>query len=126
MGKYAAYLAANGKERPGILFFLEHLDALEEFTDEEAGQLLKAALRYGKRGEITEFEDRAMKILFRRIREQIDGGAAKWEEDAMRSIYGPYKREAKKNGEEPLVFEDWAEDELRSIARMDDDPFAEL
>ena len=121
MGKYAAYLAAHGKERPGILFFLEHLDTLEEFTDEEAGQLLKATLRYGKSGEITEFKERGMKILFRRIREQIDVGAEKWEEDAMRSLYGPYKREAQKKGDF-LKFDDWAARELRDFACKDSDP----
>lgn len=117
MGKFAAYLAAHGKERPGILFYLEHLDTLEDFSDEEAGQILKAALLYGKNGEITDFKERGLKILFRRIREQIDNGANSWEWDTMHSFWGPYKREAKKNGEEVLEFEDWAEREIKNFER---------
>lgn len=124
MGRYAEYLASHGKERPGILIYLEILDALEDFSDEEAGQLLKAALLYGKTGKATDFEERAMKILFRRLREQIDCGAESWEKSTMSGLYGPYKREAKKNGEEVLEFDAWADRELQNMACIDNDPLS--
>lgn len=44
------------------------------------------------------------------------------EEDAMRSFYGPYKREAKRKGDDVLEFEDWAARELRDFACKTDDP----
>lgn len=48
------------------------LEDIDDFSNEEAGQLFKAILKYADGNEEPEFFDRAMKIYFRRIKRYID------------------------------------------------------
>lgn len=48
------------------------LEDIDDFTDEEAGKIFKAILKYADSAEKVEFSDRAMKIYFRRIKRYID------------------------------------------------------
>lgn len=69
---------------------------LEDFTDEEAGKILKGLLAYANRGEEFETEDRAMRCLFKTIQANIDRNNDKYEERCERNRQIALEREQKK------------------------------
>ena len=69
---------------------------LEDFTDEEAGKILKGLLAYANRGEEFETEDRAMRCLFKTIQANIDRNNDKYEERCERNRQIALEREKKK------------------------------
>lgn len=111
------------------MVYLEHGDTIEEdFDTGEQAALFIALFRYGNYGEVADFKDRAMKLLFRRMLVQFDKGTESWEAQTMSGLYGLYKREANKRKEEVLEFEEWADRELTNFESLYDpigDPFEE-
>lgn len=66
--------------------FLMYLDYEEQFnllTDEQAGQLIKAIIKYEKTGEITEL-DGMTKMAFSFIKTQLDRDREKWKEEKQK------------------------------------------
>lgn len=56
-----------------IAIFYDKCETLfEDFTNEEAGQIIKAAIAYDIGGHVPEFEDRAMRVYFAGIKKDID------------------------------------------------------
>lgn len=60
------------QNRKRMLFYFEWLESFEDLTDEEAGQLTLAVVRYAQNGFITEFSDRTLRMVFKMICKQID------------------------------------------------------
>ena len=71
-------------------------DMLQDFTKEEAGEILMALLAYANRGEEFKAKDRAMKTLFRTIQANIDRNNAKYEEKCERNRQIALEREKKR------------------------------
>ena len=65
-------MARRKDEKRPILIFGEIEEQLEDFTDEELGQVFKAILAYANRGEEMEAGDRAVRCLFKNIKQTID------------------------------------------------------
>ncbi len=68
-------------------------------TDEEAGKLLKAALKYDISGNAADFEDRMMKASFMRIMDFIDKNKAKYEKTCERREAAAERRRIKREWE---------------------------
>lgn len=64
--------------KDNFIIHLENQEDIEELTDEEAGRLFKALLRYVGTGEVTGM-DRVEKAVFNPIRRRIDKDAAEYE-----------------------------------------------
>ena len=96
-------------DRPGTMIYFDDLLPLFDVLKEgEAGQLLRAIVFYGKYGEVPDFSDAAtLAIAWGFIRPKIDRDADKYEKEISKRQYATYCREAKKNGEEPLPFDEW-------------------
>ena len=54
------------------LFYDKCETLIENFTDEEIGKIIKAAIAYDMNGIESEFDDRALKVQFSAIRKDID------------------------------------------------------
>lgn len=77
-----------------------YLDAIEQWdmlTDEQAGVLIKALLRYSKTGEKLETADGMLRMAFSFMTAQIDRDGAKWEKTCEKRREAVKKRWNKDN-----------------------------
>lgn len=72
-------MSKNEKIRSFVIDAQDTERMLEDFSDEEAGKILKGLLAYANRGEEFETEDRAMRCLFKNIQANIDRNYDKYE-----------------------------------------------
>lgn len=95
-------------DQPGMmLFFDEWMELLEDYSMEEIGELLRASLMYGAHGEVTEFEDRAMRTAFRRMMQSIDNDSKRYDRKKAQRIYAAYSKTERNKGNDPIDFETW-------------------
>lgn len=93
--------------RPGTMIYFDLLDDLEDFTDEEAGQLFRAILWYGSTGEVPAFMDRSMRSLWRKAQGMVDRSGVSYDNTVLQRQYAVYCREERRAGREPLSYDDW-------------------
>ena len=60
--------------------YLSWFDALEEYSDAEVGQLMRALARYAKTGEEPEFSDRGMRGNWKFMCSDVKRASEKWDE----------------------------------------------
>lgn len=95
------------KGRPGMVVYFDLLPAIKRLSMEQRGELFTALLSYGATGEVTEL-DQMTGLIFDFIRPKIDRDAERYEESCVQRRYAVYCREAKKDGANPLSYEQWA------------------
>lgn len=66
-------------EKKSFVVYLDWFDALEEYTDAEVGQLMRALAKYVRTGEKPTFSDRGMRGNFRFMCNGVDSAAEKYE-----------------------------------------------
>nr|DAV00157.1 MAG TPA: Replication initiation and membrane attachment [Caudoviricetes sp.] len=67
------------EEKKSFVAYLDWFDALEEYTDAEVGQLMRALAKYVRTGEKPTFSDRGMRGNFRFMCNGVDSAAEKYE-----------------------------------------------
>lgn len=90
-------MSRNEKIRAFVIDAQDTERMLEDFTNEEAGKILKGLLAYANRGEEFETEDRAMRCLFKTIQANIDRNYEKYEAKCERNRQIAQKRWEKKS-----------------------------
>lgn len=61
------------KKPKGFFTYFQHAQVIEEFSDEEAGKVYKALLRYGMSGELPDFgENKMIRIAFKMFQADVD------------------------------------------------------
>ena len=104
------------KKIPGVMFYVDIISSLKYFSDEEVGQIFRAALNYRDTGVLPEFDDRAMTALWSSIQEKIDRDGKKYQEKCKSGSYAAYCRYEQADGRKPLSREEWErERELDNI-----------
>lgn len=93
--------------RPGVLFRFELLDAIEQLDPADTGRLFVGALRYGERGEMPNFQNPLLSIVWAMLKPSIDADGERYAEKVLQTRYATYVRETKKAEQKPLSFEDW-------------------
>ena len=88
------------KEIKSIILYLDSAVAIDYLTDEQAGILFKAVLRYGRNGQMLESSDTALTALFTMLCTQIDRDHKKYEERCERNVTNAKKRYEKQHQEE--------------------------
>ena len=66
-------------EKKSFVAYLDWFDALEEYTDAEVGQLMRALAKYVRTGEKSTFSDRGMRGNFRFMCNGVDSATEKYE-----------------------------------------------
>ena len=89
-------MSRNEKIRAFVIDAQDTERMLEDFTDEEAGKILRGLLAYANRGEEFETEDRAMRCLFKTIQANIDRNYDKYEAKCERNRQIALEREKKR------------------------------
>ena len=67
------------EEKKSFVVYLDWFDALEEYTDAEVGQLMRALAKYVRTGEKPTFSDRGMRGNFRFMCNGVDSATEKYE-----------------------------------------------
>lgn len=67
-------------DKKSFVAYLSWFDALEEYSDAEVGQLMRALARYAKTGEEPEFSDRGMRGNWKFMRSDVKRASDKWDE----------------------------------------------
>ena len=88
------------KEIKSIILYLDSAVAIDYLTDEQAGILFKAVLRYGRNGQMLESSDTALTALFTMLCTQIDRDHRKYEERCERNVANAKKRYEKLHPDE--------------------------
>lgn len=88
------------KEIKSIILYLDSAVAIDYRTDEQAGVLFKAVLRYGRNGQMLESSDTALTALFTMLCTQIDRDHKKYEERCERNVTNAKKRYEKLHQDE--------------------------
>lgn len=57
-----------GRERTSFILLLEHVHTMEELTDEEFGQFVRAYAAYVEAGTDPEFSDRSMRMMWKTVK----------------------------------------------------------
>lgn len=92
----ARSMSRNEKIKAFVIDAQDTERMLEDFSDEEAGKILKGLLAYANRGEEFETEDRAMRCLFKNIQANIDRNYDKYEAKCERNRQIAKAREQKR------------------------------
>lgn len=67
-------------DKKSFVAYLSWFDALEEYSDAEVGQLIRALARYAKTGEEPEFSDRGMRGNWKFMCSDVKRASEKWDE----------------------------------------------
>lgn len=78
------------EERPGFMLYYETLDALDEYTEAETGQFVRAAGNYARTGALPEFEDRGLRGLWRLVQPKLDRDDSSYSEKCRKNRYNAY------------------------------------
>ena len=86
------------------------LDDLEDFSDDEVGKIFRAILIYTNETEEPDFDDRAMKVVFRHIKKYIDSANENYDKKVQANRFngakgGRPKKDAEENPKNPTVIE---------------------
>lgn len=86
------------------------LDDLEDFSDDEVGKIFRAILIYTNGTEEPEFDDRAMKVVFRHIKKYIDSANENYDKKVQANRVngakgGRPKKDVEENQKNPTVIE---------------------
>ena len=92
--------------RPGFMLYFELVPALASLDDREAGRLFKALMAYAQHGELQELHGLA-EFAFLVMRPRIDKDEENYREKCRKTAYAAYVRLLKRNGEEPVAYEEW-------------------
>ncbi len=93
--------------RPGVMFYFDMLPALKRLTKVQKADLFEALLEYAQFGVLPEFDDVGVSVAWDFIQPRIDRDAEAYDLKCLKNQYSVYCREAKKNGQTPLSFDDW-------------------
>lgn len=101
------------------IFYDKCQTLIDDFTDEEVGQLIKAAIAYDIGGESPDFSDRAMRVHFAAIKKDIDLTTQKADKLSVANRNNVNKRWQEKNSEKKR-WQDKSSDEM-TLEEMDAD-----
>lgn len=66
------------------MVYFELFNEISEFTDAECGQFFRDMLNYGITGETPDYQDRAMRTLWKSVQRRIDADGKRYEEKSQK------------------------------------------
>lgn len=101
----------ESNNRPGVMIYFDDFRPITDFLDDEQlGVLLRAVLSYAENGEwVGDDCDGNVRFVLNTLRPKIDRDAERYERSVLQKKHAVYSREQKKQGKEPLSFDDWLE-----------------
>jgi len=88
--------------KDSFIFHLENAEDLEDLTLEEQGMILNAMIRYSQTGEEPDFEDRALRSVWRPIFRRLKADKEAYEEKCQKNKEAAEKRWSDANASEKM------------------------
>lgn len=82
----------KNERKPGVMVYFDLRESISMLTQSEKGDLLDAILTYGQEGREPEFADRAMHLLWSRLRLDIQRDDDRYQEVRLRRIAAANRR----------------------------------
>ena len=104
--------------RPGVMLYFDIIPALDTLPPETVGRLLLGALHYARDGVEPSGDDPALLFAWAFLKSGIDRDGDAYEEKRLRGEWLVYCRGCKKEGTDPLPFNEWkrtVNDTLRTV-----------
>ena len=79
-------------KRPGVLLYFDRVLFLDRLSDEQNGQIFRAAIQYARDGVVPEFSDPALLIAWDFLRPALDEDAEKYLAKCERNKQNAVKR----------------------------------
>ena len=96
------------KGKPGIMLYFDRvLPLLSLISREQAGELLYAALNYGKDGTMPSFPDSPLSAVWSVLKVDIDRDSERYNETVRKRSYAAYCREQKRQGKDIVDYDDY-------------------
>ena len=108
-------MGRKNKTKPGILLYFDQVEAFEYFTDAEVGQIVRAALRFGRFGEDTTFPDRALQTVWHGIKLSVIRDQEAYFRGIATNTYSSMCNVWKDKGLEYPDKETWIEEEMQRL-----------
>lgn len=109
-------------DKRSFVAYLDWFDALEEYSDAEVGQLMRALARYVQTGEEPDFTDRGMRGNWKFMRGAANRASEKWDETRKKRSEAGKRGNAKRWGSSDSVANvanaTSATDDIASIANV--------
>lgn len=93
-------------DKPGMIIYFDRWEPILELDNDTVATLLRAAVSYSKTGEWPEL-DGITQTFFKMLRTDIDKDDESYLNRQLSGLYGVYKRESNKTGEEVMSFDEW-------------------
>lgn len=105
-------------DKNSFLMYLDYQEQFELLTDEQAGQLIKAIIKYEKTGEIPEL-DGMIKMAFSFIKTQLDRDREKWQEEKQKRSEAGKRGMAKRWGNNNTITDNNKDNNVKDIITRD-------
>lgn len=92
--------------KPGIMFYFDVRPCIKRLTLEEKGRLFEAILDYAEFGAVPDI-DGALGVAWDFIQPKIDRDGERYDKQIEQKQYAAFSREIKKQGKNPISFDDW-------------------
>ena len=93
-------------ERPGVMIYFDIRPAIKRLDLEERGELFTAIMDFAELGVIPDLDGMAA-LCFDLIKPKIERDGERYEEVRTQRQYAVYCREVKRNGGEPVSYDEW-------------------
>lgn len=105
-------------DKNSFLIYLDYQEQFELLTDEQAGQLIKAIIKYEKTGEIPEL-DGMIKMAFSFIKTQLDRDREKWQEEKQKRSEAGKRGMAKRWGNNNTIIDNNKDNNVKDVITRD-------
>lgn len=112
-------------DKSSFLIYLDYQEQFELLTDEQAGQLIKAIIKYEKTGEIAKL-DGMTKMAFSFIKQQLDRDSEKWKEEKQKrskagkkGMANRWKNNNDNNNDNDVITNDNKDNSVKNVITRD-------
>ena len=110
-------------KKPGVMIYFDMLPVLHTLSNTDKGILFEAILQYGYDKTMIELTKRTA-VIWPLIEQRMAVDECRYKRTVIRRAYAAYRRWAKQQGEEPLEFVQWQQENGHSYINEDYDPEA--
>ena len=95
-----------GSNKPGVLIYFDIMGVVDKLSDQDAGILFRAILRYARDREVIELPDRLV-VLWPLVQCRLDYDDERYLNTAFKRKYGAYVRWCRQKGQPCKSYADW-------------------
>ena len=98
------------QKRPGVIIFFDNIRPfIKRFNKEDLGMLFTAIINYAEYGEYPDIDNPMVEMAFEVLQPKLDRDEEQYNDVILKRKYAGYCSAAKRNGNEPIEYEEWLE-----------------